>query len=141
MIEVITCGDLARLGGPWDRLRQHDPRAMDPAHDVLCHCHDGSHAGSAPPEDSTPVACRELSIYPLGTRLEIHLCCLCALPFADVLRVHAGEPGGRWLWIVAQAFDARSYRDQRRLDPSPVPCDMDLQAAAVLDYLEGDETP
>jgi hypothetical protein len=54
-----------------------------------------------------------------------------------VLRAH--DDGNLWAWLQGQVDEALAYRDQRRLDPSPVPCDMDLQAAAVLDYLEGEE--
>jgi hypothetical protein len=112
MIEVITCGDLARLGGPWDRLWQHDPRAMVPDDDVLCHCHDGSHASSAPPEDFTPVACEESFILPFADGLHLTICCLCRPCFGDVTRAHAGP--GYWVWFCGELDEAIAYRDQRR---------------------------
>jgi hypothetical protein len=131
--EVITCGDLARLGGPWDALWQHDPRAMVPDDDVLCHCWHG-----AGPEDvDDPLECGYAFVVPIAEDRTVHLCCLCSSYFADVLRAQNAE--GLWAWLQGQADEASAYRDQRRLDPSPVPCDMDVETAAVLDYLEGED--
>lgn len=129
---TITCGDLAALAGPWAHLWQHDPEHMFAGEDALCHCHD-----RCPPQDTDPVACRALLMVPLTETLTLKICCLCTSYFADVLR--SGEAGGNLhRWLLGQVAEAIAYRDQRRLDSSPVPCDMDVQAA-VLDRMEGDE--
>lgn len=131
--EVITCGDLAALAGPWSHLWRHDPEHMVAGEDALCHCY-----GRCPPQDTDPVACRALLPVPLDDGLTLKICCLCTSYFADVLR-GAGEEDGLHYWLLRQVGDALRYRDRQRLDSSPVPCDMDVQAAGALDAMEGDE--
>lgn len=130
-IEVVTCGDLAALAGPWHRLRQHDPERMVPGDDVLCHCWNGAYLGShRPPEDTAPVECEILAPFPAGQEVVVRICCLCLPEFTEVLRT-CGHEHDLHYWLLGQVADALRWRDQRRLDSSPVPCDMDVEAAAM----------
>lgn len=124
--EIVTCGDLAALGGPWDALWQHDPAAMVAGRDVLCHCWDGGR--HAPPDTTDPVACEVPLVAPINDVTIIRVCCLCMPYFADATR----EVGrGLHRWLREQVAEALVYRDRRRLDSSPAPCDMDVEAAAM----------
>lgn len=126
-IHTLTCGDLAALGGPWDRLHQHDPRHMDTWHDTLCLCYtDG------PPFDDV-VRCWELRLDPIGEDLMLRLCCLCSPEYGDVLRARHREcpADSLFQWVRDQCWQAIAYRDRRRTDSSPTIADMDLEAAAV----------
>lgn len=133
---IITCGDLAALAGPWSHLWRHDPEHMVAGEDALCHCY-----GRCPPQDTDPVACRALLPVPLHDGLTLRICCLCASYFADVLRVAEVKSGGELhRWLRRQVCEADLWRRERqRLDSSPAPCDMDVQASAVLDQMEGDD--
>lgn len=143
--ETVTCGDLAMLGGPWDYLAKHDPceqRADDPH----CYCWqeptpaDWCRSHEAPPdlpERLIVQSCREMVALNIPTGYRILLCCRCFESYAPVVaRWPPHEVEHRLITFARQAL---AYRDQLRLDSSQVPCDMDVQAAAVLDDLEGDE--
>lgn len=105
---IITCGDLAALGHPWDRLWQHDPRAMVPDRDVLCHCWNGGR--HPPPETTDPVACEVPLVAPINEGVSILVCCLCMPYFAQATR----EVGrGLHRWLRRQVCEADLYRRER----------------------------
>lgn len=131
--EMITCGDLSMLGGPWDDLLRHDPRRQVPD-EPHCWCWRDPMSEDWTPPLSTP---RHLMTSPpdLPARLleqecgapvrarpepEIGLliCCRCAERFDGVLREQEhrhGRAGGPLLtWLRGQVRLALAWRDEQR---------------------------
>lgn len=116
-ITRITCGDLAALGGRWDRLYQHHPRDLDPEHDTLCHCYPDPVA-AASRSGGRPVHCREVTRLPVAGQYLLVLCCLCAPRLQDALR--GVRDRALHEWLMAQCDQAVAYRSRRRREPVPV---------------------
>lgn len=117
VIHPVTCGDLALLGGRWDRLAKHDPRHQDGQLETVCHCY-----GQEPPS-TRDAECRDLLRVPVGQDYVLILCCLCASRFRDAELGVRDEALGAWL--LAQVEAAVASREERRLVPGPTVSDLD----------------
>ena len=122
----VTCGDLAALGGRWDRLHQHDPRKMEIGVDTPCFCHDGP---SVEARTCRYVECEEQLRIPVGEEYVLVLCCLCQSEVRGAERGIRDEDLHRWL--LAECEEALRYREKRRLAPGPTVADMEWRAAVL----------